>query len=192
MYVIAGLGNPGRKYEGTRHNSGFAALDILAERYRIPVASERMKGLCGSGLIDGEKVLLVKPQTYMNLSGECIREIVSWYRIDPEKELIVLYDDISLAPGMLRVREKGSAGGHNGMKNIIAMLGTQTFKRVRIGVGETPEGFSQIDWVLGRFPLGQRADMLDAYDRASQAAAALVTQPAAEVMTRFNTRLTTA
>ena len=86
MYVIAGLGNPGRKYEGTRHNSGFAALDILAERYRIPVASERMKGLCGSGLIDGEKVLLVKPQTYMNLSGECIREIVSWYRIDPEKE----------------------------------------------------------------------------------------------------------
>ncbi len=192
MYVIAGLGNPGRKYEGTRHNSGFAALDILAERYRIPVASERMKGLCGSGLIDGEKVLLVKPQTYMNLSGECIREIVSWYRIDPEKELIVLYDDISLAPGMLRVREKGSAGGHNGMKNIIAMLGTQTFKRVRIGVGETPEGFSQIDWVLGRFPLGQRADMLDAYDRASQAAAALVTQPAAEVMNRFNTRLTTA
>ena len=192
MYVIAGLGNPGRKYEGTRHNSGFAALDILAERYRIPVASERMKGLCGSGLIDGEKVLLVKPQTYMNLSGECIREIVSWYRIDPEKELIVLYDDISLAPGMLRVREKGSAGGHNGMKNIIAMLGTQTFKRVRIGVGETPEGFSQIDWVLGRFPLGQRADVLDAYDRASQAAAALVTQPAAEVMNRFNTRLTTA
>ena len=192
MYVIAGLGNPGRKYEGTRHNSGFAALDILAERYRIPVASERMKGLCGSGLIDGEKVLLVKPQTYMNLSGECIREIVSWYRIDPEKELIVLYDDISLAPGMLRVREKGSAGGHNGMKNIIAMLGTQTFKRVRIGVGETPEGFSQIDWVLGRFPLGQRADMLDAYDRASQAAAALVKQPAAEVMNRFNTRLTTA
>lgn len=192
MYVIAGLGNPGRKYEGTRHNSGFAALDILAERYRIPVASERMKGLCGSGLIDGEKVLLVKPQTYINLSGECIREIVSWYRIDPEKELIVLYDDISLAPGMLRVREKGSAGGHNGMKNIIAMLGTQTFKRVRIGVGETPEGFSQIDWVLGRFPLGQRADMLDAYDRASQAAAALVTQPAAEVMNRFNTRLTTA
>ena len=93
---------------------------------------------------------------------------------------------------MLRVREKGSAGGHNGMKNIIAMLGTQTFKRVRIGVGETPEGFSQIDWVLGRFPLGQRADMLDAYDRASQAAAALVTQPAAEVMNRFNTRLTTA
>ena len=192
MYVIAGLGNPGRKYEGTRHNSGFAALDILAERYRIPVASERMKGLCGSGLIDGEKVLLVKPQTYMNLSGECIREIVSWYRIDPEKELIVLYDDISLAPGMLRVREKGSAGGHNGMKNIIAMLGTQTFKRGRIGVGETPEGFSQIDWVLGRFPLGQRADMLDAYDRASQAAAALVKQPAAEVMNRFNTRLTTA
>lgn len=188
MYVIAGLGNPGRKYEGTRHNSGFAALDILAERYRIPVTSERMKGLCGTGLIDGEKVLLVKPQTYMNLSGECIREIVSWYRIDPEKELIVLYDDISLAPGMLRVREKGSAGGHNGMKNIIAMLGTQNFKRVRIGVGETPEGFAQVDWVLGRFPLGLRADMLDAYDRASQAAAALVTQPAADVMTRFNTK----
>ena len=188
MYVIAGLGNPGRRYEGTRHNSGFASLDILADRYRIPVTSARMKGLCGMGMIDGEKVLLVKPQTYMNLSGDCIREVCSYYRIDPEKELIVLYDDISLLPGQLRIREKGSAGGHNGVKSIIASLGTQIFKRVKIGVGEKPVGFDQADWVLSRFPLGECADMLDAYDRAARAAAALVTQPAAEVMSLYNVR----
>ena len=186
MFVIAGLGNPGRKYEWTRHNSGFAALDCLSDRCQIPVSSAAMGGLLGTGIIGGEKVILVKPQTFMNLSGECIGQVVRYYRIDPERELIVLYDDISLPPGKLRVREKGSAGGHNGMKSIISHLGTQVFKRVRIGVGMTPEGFPQPDWVLGRFPLGERADMIDAYDRAAQAALALVTEPAADVMTRFN------
>lgn len=187
MFVIAGLGNPGRKYEGTRHNSGFAALDMISERYQIPVNSTKMKGLCGDGRIEGQRVILVKPQTFMNLSGECLREVCDYYKINPEKELIVLYDDISLPAGQLRIREKGSAGGHNGVKSIIANLGTQTFLRVRIGVGEKPAGYDQVDWVLGRFPLGERADMLDAYDRASRAAAALLTESAASVMNKYNT-----
>ena len=186
MYIIAGLGNPGRKYEGSRHNSGFAALDTIADRYDISVKTSGMRGLLGSGYIDGEKVLLVKPQTYMNLSGECIREVCNYYRIDPERELIVLYDDISLEAGRLRVREKGSAGGHNGVGSVISCLGTQVFKRVRIGVGAVPEGYAQVDWVLGRFPLSERADMTDAFDRAGRAAAALVTQPAQKVMSEFN------
>ena len=186
MFLIAGLGNPGRKYEKTRHNSGFAALDTIAERYGIEVNSKCMKGLVGSGVIEGKKVILSKPQTFMNLSGECIRQLCGYFRIDPETELIVLYDDIHLDAGRLRIREKGSAGGHNGMKNIIDLLGTQTFKRVRIGVGKVPEGFDQVDWVLGRFPLLQRAEMRDTFDRAGRAAVALLSQDVQSVMNEYN------
>ena len=140
MYIIAGLGNPGKQYAQTRHNVGFDTIDILADKYNISVDTKKHKALCGKGMIEGQKVVLAKPQTFMNLSGESVRELVDFYKIDPEEELIVIYDDISLEPGQLRIRPKGSAGGHNGIKNIIAHLGTQVFKRVKVGVGEKPKG----------------------------------------------------
>ena len=134
-------------------------------------------------------MLLVKPQTYMNLSGDCIAPACAWYRVNPETDLIVIYDDISLDAGQLRIRAKGSAGGHNGMKSVIERLGTQTFKRVRIGVGQVPAGYDQADWVLGRFPLSQRVAMADAFDMAARAAAALMTEPVDQVMSRYNTKI---
>ena len=189
MLVIAGLGNPGKKYEWTRHNCGFAAMDVLSERCGIPINTQKFHGLVGNGIIDGQKVVLVKPQTFMNLSGECIREVCSFYQVDPAKELIVICDDVSMPPGQLRIRLKGSAGGHNGLKNIIAHLGTQEFARIKIGVGEKPEGYDLADYVLGRFPLNERADMIDAFDRASRAAIALLSQDPQQVMSDFNTRV---
>ena len=151
MYLIAGLGNPGDKYEHTRHNAGYEVIDVLADRYDIDVNTGKHKGLVGKGVIEGEKVILLKPVTYMNLSGESIIDALSYYKLDPESELIVIYDDISLRPGMLRVRPKGSAGGHNGIKNIIAHLGDDKFPRVRVGVGEKPKGWDLVDHVLGRY-----------------------------------------
>lgn len=188
MYMIAGLGNPGKEYADTRHNAGFQSIDRLADHYRISVDTKKFQALCGSGYIDGQKVLLLKPQTYMNLSGESLRAACDFYKIDPETELIVLYDDVSLAPGQLRIRKKGSAGGHNGMKSIIAHLGTQVFLRVKIGVGEKPSGYDLADYVLGHFSREDQAEMADAFDRAAQAAARLVTEEAEHVMNEFNTR----
>ena len=186
MYVIAGLGNPGKKYAKTRHNAGFNTIDIIADRYRIDVSTEKFKALVGTGVINGQKVILVKPQTFMNLSGDSLRLVCDFYKIDVEEELIVIYDDISLEPGQIRVRKKGSAGGHNGMKSIIAQLGTQVFKRVKVGVGEKPEGYDLADYVLGHFSFTERIHMEEAFDRAARAAAALVTQPPEEVMNEYN------
>lgn len=188
MYIIAGLGNPGRKYEKTRHNCGFEALDVLADRYRIEVSSNRFRAMTGTGVIEGQKVLLMKPQTFMNLSGEAVQAACAYYRADPAAQLIVLYDDISLNPGQIRIRVKGSAGGHNGIKNIIQMLGTDRFLRVKIGTGRQSEDYAQVDWVLGRFPAGQRAEMADAFDRAARAAAELLVQDPEKVMSTYNRR----
>ena len=127
MFIIAGLGNPDRQYEGTRHNAGFDVIDRIAEKYNIAVDTKRHRAYIGKGIIEGQKVILAKPQTYMNLSGESIRSLVDYYKVDEENELLVIYDDISLDVGQLRIRAKGSAGGHNGIKNIIAHLGTQIF-----------------------------------------------------------------
>ena len=151
MFVIVGLGNPGKKYENTRHNAGFIAIDALADKYGIRIADKKHKALCGSGVIEGQKVLLVKPETYMNLSGESVRSVMDFYKIDPEEEMMVIYDDISLAPGNIRIRKKGSAGGHNGIKSIIAHAGTQNFMRIKVGVGEKPSGWDLADYVLGHF-----------------------------------------
>lgn len=186
MYVIAGLGNPGKKYAKTRHNAGFDTIDIIADRYRIDIVTEKFKALTGTGIIDGQKVILVKPQTFMNLSGESLRLVCDFYKINVEEELIVIYDDISLAPGQLRVRKKGSAGGHNGMKSIISQLGTQVFKRVKVGVGEKPEGYDLADYVLGHFSFSERIEMEEAFDRAARAAAALVTEDPEKVMNVYN------
>lgn len=187
MYIIAGLGNPGREYAKTRHNAGFEAIDRLADRCRISIDTKKFQALCGSGYIGGRKVLLLKPQTYMNLSGESIRAACDFFKIDPESELIVLYDDISLEPGQLRIRKKGSAGGHNGIKSIIAHLGTQVFLRVKIGVGAKPQGWDLADYVLGRFPKEEQPVMDESFARASQAAEALLLADADQVMNQYNT-----
>ena len=137
MFIIVGLGNPGREYAHTRHNVGFDTIDVLADKYHIDVDTKKHKALIGKGIIEGQKVILVKPQTYMNLSGESVREVLDYYKVDETSELIVIYDDISLNPGQLRIRLKGSAGGHNGIKNIIQHLGGSEFLRIKIGVGDT-------------------------------------------------------
>lgn len=174
MYIIAGLGNPGKQYEGTRHNVGFNSLDILADRYNIDVSEKAHRAYIGKGVIEGNKVILVKPQTYMNLSGESIRSALDYYKIDLE-DFIVIYDDISLEPGQLRIRKKGSAGGHNGVKNIIAHLGTQEFSRIRVGVGEKPPRMDLADYVLSRFSKGETEKMEQAYKDAAAAVVDMMT-----------------
>ena len=188
MYIIAGLGNPGREYENTRHNAGFASLDALAKRHGIELTTRKFQALTGSGYIDGQKVLLVKPQTYMNLSGESVRELVDYYKIDPEEELIVIYDDINLAPGKLRIRPKGSAGGHNGIKNIIAHLGTQVFPRIRIGVGEKPKGWDLADYVLGRFSKEEEPVVREALEKAAKACSEIITEDITSAMNKYNNK----
>lgn len=186
MYLIVGLGNPGKQYENTRHNVGFDAVDLLVDEYRVPSSGKQHKAMYGKGVIAGQKVILAKPLTYMNLSGESVRALVDYYKIDPEEELIVIYDDISLEPGQLRIRPKGSAGGHNGIKNIIAHLGTQVFKRVKVGVGEKPKGYDLADYVLSRFPKDERVLMEEAFERAGEAAVCMMNDTMEHAMNQFN------
>ena len=185
MYLIAGLGNPTREYEKTRHNVGFEAIDILADKAGTTVTEKKHKALYGKGYIGGQKVILAKPQTYMNLSGESIREIADFYKIEPEN-IIILCDDINLSEGQLRIRLKGSAGDHNGLKNIISHLGTQEFPRIRIGVGEKPRGMDLADYVLGRFPKEQQAVMEEAYRDAAEAACMMIEDGADAAMNHYN------
>ncbi len=186
MFIIAGLGNPSAQYEGTRHNVGFDVIDRLSEKYNISVDSKKHKALVGKGVIAGQKVILAKPQTFMNLSGESIRSIVDYYKVDPELELLVIYDDISLDVGQLRIREKGSAGGHNGIKNIIANLGTQTFPRIKIGVGEKPKGYDLADYVLGHFSKAERELMEEGYEEAANAVEMILSGDIGGAMSRYN------
>ena len=164
MFIIAGLGNPTKQYEGTRHNVGFEVIDRISEKYNIDVDAKKHRALIGKGIIQGKKVILAKPQTYMNLSGESVRSLLDYYKVDEEHELIVIYDDISLDVGQLRIRAKGSAGGHNGMKNIIAHLGSQVFPRIKVGVGEKPAKYDLADYVLGHFSKGEAKLMDEGYD----------------------------
>ena len=186
MYVIAGLGNPGAKYENTRHNIGFMAVDAIAAKNHISVQEKKHTALLGKGMLGSEKVLLVKPQTFMNLSGESIREIIDYYKIEEKTELIVISDDISLATGALRIRKKGSAGGHNGLKNIILHLGHDEFQRIRLGVGEKPAGYDLADYVLGHFNEDDRALIAKSVEQAAQAAEVMITEGADKAMNLFN------
>lgn len=169
MFIIVGLGNPGKEYQNTRHNVGFSVIDMLSDKYNIPVIEKKHKALIGKGIIDGVKVILVKPQTYMNLSGESVREIVDYYKIDPESELVICYDDISLPVGQLRIRPKGSAGGHNGIKNIILHLGSEVFLRIKVGVGEKPPRIDLKDYVLGSFNASDGEKEKEAFMRCTDA-----------------------
>jgi len=150
MKLIIGLGNPGTEYADTRHNVGFQAIDTIGKAYNIRVNKNKFKGFFGEGMIGNSKVILIKPQTYMNLSGESVNSFISWYKVDP-KDVLIIYDDVSLDPGVLRIREKGSAGGHNGIKSIIQHLGTDEFQRIKIGIGEKPQNWDLADYVLSRF-----------------------------------------
>ena len=186
MFIIAGLGNPKKEYENTRHNVGFEVVDALADRYGIRVIDRKHRALVGKGVIEGQNVLLAKPLTYMNLSGESLREIIDYYKEDPETQLLVICDDISLDVGQLRIRKKGSAGGHNGLKNIIANLGTQDFMRLRVGVGEKPAGLDLADYVLGHFSKEEKEKMEVAYEKAVQAVRMAGLGEIDEAMNQFN------
>lgn len=185
MKAIIGLGNPGREYAGTRHNIGFDAVTALADKYNLVIREKKFKGLLATGVIEGQKVLLVHPQTYMNLSGECVRAVMDFYGIEPE-DIIVVCDDINLDTGRLRIRKKGSAGGHNGLKNIIAHLGTDEFPRVRIGVGEKTEGWDLADYVLARFSNNDEEIIREALKNTVAALETWLSEGIDKAMNRFN------
>ena len=189
MYIIAGLGNPTMQYEGTRHNAGFDVIDALADKYNISVDGRKNRAYIGKGIIEGQKVLLVKPQTYMNLSGESIGGRVDYFKIDVEQDLIVIDDDISLSPGQIRIRKKGSAGGHNGIKNIIAHLGTQVFPRIKVGVGEKPKKYDLADYVLSHFTKAEREEMEEGYQKAIQAVEKILAGEMEAAMNEFNRKV---
>lgn len=190
MYIIAGLGNPGKDYKNTRHNIGFDVIDALAEKNRIDVSTIKHKALTGKGMIGAEKVILVKPQTFMNLSGESLIQICQYYKIDIETELIIIYDDIALDVGAIRVRKNGSAGGHNGMKSIIQNLSTENFMRIRMGVGEKPKGYDLADYVLGHFSQDERKLMDEGVNDAITAVEIILDEGVDKAMNLFNRKKT--
>ena len=186
MYVIVGLGNPDKKYEHTRHNVGFDVIDELAEKYNISISEKKHKALLGKGVIEGQKVVLAKPQTYMNLSGEAIRDAVNFYKIDPQ-ELIVIYDDIDIPAGTFRIRKKGSAGTHNGMRSVVYQLQTDQFPRIRVGIG-TEKPVDLIHFVTGGVSGEERKLLEGALEKSAKAAAAIVEKGIEKAMNEYNVR----
>lgn len=185
MHIIIGLGNPTDKYQATRHNIGWDAITRLSDDYRIPLDFRKHKAICGKGYIEGEKVVLAQPITYMNLSGESVRELVDYYKVSPE-DIIIIYDDISLDVGQLRIRKKGSAGGHNGIKSIISHLGTDEFPRIKIGVGDKPKDWDLADYVLSRFAAEEQATIREALKDTSEACKLMITSGMDAAMNQYN------
>lgn len=185
FYCIVGLGNPGRQYEETKHNVGFKVIDKLAEKYDIKVDKFKNKAFVGDGTIRNKRVLLVKPQTYMNLSGESVREIVNFYKI-PQERFVVIFDDTSLPCGSVRIREKGSHGGHNGIRNIIDQMGTDQFYRIKVGIGEKPSGWDLADYVLGKFNEDDLPAMDEGMDKAVKGVELMLSRGIAEAANRVN------
>ena len=185
MKLIVGLGNPTPQYEKTRHNVGFEVIDHLVEEYGIALDTAKHKGFYGKGRIEGQQVILLKPMTYMNLSGESVVQVANYFKILPE-DIIVIYDDINLDVGRLRIREKGSAGGHNGIKNIIAQLGTEEFPRIRVGVGMKPPRMDLAAYVLSRFGKDEQVLMEMGYEKACKATALMVQDEIAQAMNQYN------
>lgn len=189
MYIIVGLGNPKKEYENTRHNIGFDVIDAIADEYNISMSDKKHKAIVGKGVIEGRKVILAKPQTYMNLSGESVRELIDYYKVDEEQELIVIYDDISLDVGQMRIRKKGSAGGHNGIKSILQHLGHDVFLRIKMGVGEKPKGYDLADYVLGHFSKEDRKILDDNMKNTILAVKMMLEDDTDGAMNRFNTKV---
>lgn len=184
-WLVVFLGNPGPKYAGTRHNAGFLTADAVEKRYGVSINRSRFKALTVSCELGGEKVLLMKPQTYMNLSGDAVRQAVSFYKI-PAEHVLVVSDEMSLPVGKIRIRPKGSAGGHNGLKSIISVLGTENFPRIRLGVGAPPPEYDVKDWVLSTFRNQDAEDFRDAAERAAQAVEAYITLGPEKAMNLYN------
>ena len=178
MWIVAGLGNPGRQYMYTWHNMGYLAVDLLCDKHGISLDKDKFKGMYGKGKIAGEDVIVIKPVTYMNLSGECLVEASRFFKVDPA-HIIVVYDDIDIKKGTIRVRPKGSAGTHNGMKSCIQLLGTENFPRVRIGTGPVPEHFDLINYVLSEVPKEERLLMNDAFIEACAAIEGIIANESA-------------
>ncbi len=188
MHLIVGLGNPGEKYEHTRHNAGFDALSILADRLGIKTAKLKGNALVMEGFVNGKKVVLCKPQTFMNLSGAAVSELMHFYKLTPD-QLLVIYDDVDIPQGWLRVRRGGSAGTHNGMRSVIACLNTEDFARVRIGIGKNPPDYDIKDWVLSRYHTPEeRQAAFDAYQKAADAAAEWVQNGVDIAMRKYSTK----
>ena len=187
MYLIVGLGNPGVEYAATRHNIGFDMITFLSDKYNIPMRGKEGKAVVGKGIINGQKVMLAQPQTYMNLSGESVRALMDYYKLDI-KDLVVIYDDISLSVGQVRIRAKGSAGGHNGIKRIIAHLGTQEFARIKIGVGAKPEGGDLVKHVLGRFSKEEDSMFRDVFALAEEGLLPILEDDIRKAMNAVNGR----
>lgn len=189
MFLIVGLGNPGAKYAHSRHNVGFDVVEVLSQRHDIPLKRSKCKATIGEGFIEGQKVALAQPETYMNLSGEAVSPLMQFYKLDMDR-LLVVYDDIDLPEGRLRMREKGSAGTHNGMRNIIYLLGRDNFPRVRVGIGRPAEGWDMKDWVLATYQTKElRQTMFDAYNNAADVIAELIdkgVEPARQLVGKLN------
>lgn len=173
-FIVACLGNPGKEYERTRHNAGFMCAEYLSEKKGIKIDRGRFKSLCGEFYFGDKRALIIKPQTYMNLSGEAVREAIDFYKLDPATQLLVVYDDIYLDVGKLRIRAKGSDGGHNGIKSINYQLGTDTYARIRVGVGKPPAGWDMPSWVLGKIPENEQESFFGALERAAEAVEMIV------------------
>jgi PTH1 family peptidyl-tRNA hydrolase len=184
-YIIAGLGNPGNKYDNTRHNVGFDAVDLLAHLNDISISKVKFKALMGEGNIEGKRVILVKPQTFMNLSGESIREVLEWYKI-PVGNIIIMFDDIDLELGKIRIRSKGSSGTHNGMRNILYQIQSDEFPRVRIGIGRPPEGWNLADYVLSKFSPSERSTINDSIKNTAEAVSTILKSGVDAAMNKFN------
>ena len=189
MYIIVGLGNPKAEYKNTRHNMGFDVIDVLADKAGINMDIKKHKAICGKGVIGGKKVILAQPQTFMNLSGLSVVELVNYYKINPSKELIIVYDDIDLEPGQIRVRKQGSAGGHNGMKSIIGGINTQDFARIRVGVGAKPKEYDLADYVLGHFTADERKLVDKAVINATEAIGVILTDGIDQAMNLYNRKV---
>lgn len=185
MYIIAGLGNPDGKYHGTRHNIGFYVADLIAEAHNIKINRIKHKAVLGEGTISGEKVVIAKPQTYMNNSGESLLDLKQWYKPE-ESQIIIIYDDIDLEPGKIRIRPSGSAGTHNGMRSVIFQLQTQDFPRVRVGIGKPPEGWDLADFVLSRFRDEEIEPVKQACENAVKAVECIVSHGVETAMNRYN------
>lgn len=185
MYLIIGLGNPEEEYRKTRHNMGFNAINKIAEQYGIKVNKSKFQGLYESAIIEGKKVMLIKPQTYMNLSGECIKQFVDFYKI-PNEDILVIYDDMDIEPGKIKIRKKGGAGGHNGMKSIIKILGTEEFARIRTGIGRPEHSGDDINYVIGAIPEEEIPKLQEGVEKAKEAVIEILKNGIDSAMNKLN------
>ncbi len=186
MFLIVGLGNPGSKYEHTRHNVGFDVLEIISQKLSLPISRSKCQALVGEGVYEGRRIALCRPQTYMNLSGTSVQALLHWYKVMPEN-MLVIYDDVDLLPGKLRVRPSGGPGTHNGMRSIVGEIGSEAFPRIRVGIGDKPEGWELADWVLSHYATKEERQLaFDAYTAAADAALCYVKEGVEAAMRRYN------